>query len=446
MKLQLFLLFFWITCSGLGASPPNLVVILVDDMGWRDTGFSGNPTIQTPNLDWLARHGFTYSRAYAAAPNCAPTRACLMTGQYTPRHGVFTVVDERHSPGQPNHPILAAKSRVELATEAITVAEVLQDAGYATALVGMWNLGRGRRGPFVPTSQGFDLYLEPKSLGFERDAYFRQDGEYLTDCLTDEAITFANQQKDPFFLYLAYHAVHSPFDPKLEILANYGSGEAARYAATIEALDQNIGRLVLSLPENTIILFTSDNGGNWPYVEPLRGGKGSLYEGGLRVPALVYGPGIPKGRQSDVPISTIDLFPTLLDLAGLPLPEGIPIDGLSLKPLWNGQYLDRDQLFFHFPCYVGSGVPSSAMLKGNYKLIEFFETGEVELYDLESDPGESRNLAKKQKALAAELHRELMDWQAAVQAPRPSEPNPNFDRSAVKKKGREQRGKGNTNR
>ena len=464
---------------------PNLVVVLIDDMGWRDTGFAGNKTTQTPNLDRLAREGIIFTEAYAAAPNCAPTRACLMTGQYTPRHGVYTVVDERHSPGQPTHKIMAAESRPELATEAVTVAELLQDAGYATGMVGMWNLGRGKRGPCTPTGQGFDLYVEPKGIGFERDAYFNAKGEYLTDKLTDAAIDFVQKQRGPFFLYAAYHAVHGPFDPKPELLRsspgsprpegrstkpsrlprqplpndstpsadlrwprgeaallkepNHGSGEDAAYAATIEALDASIGRLVAALPENTVLIFTSDNGGTGRYVKPLRGGKGALYEGGLRVPAFAWGSGIKPNQKSAEPISTIDILPTLLELAGIPLTA--QVDGLSLMPLWNDTSLERDALFWHFPCYVGPGVPASAMRQGTYKLIQFFEDGELQLYDLSEDPEENNNLARDEPELTLRLHKRLEQWQANLDAARPTAPNPNYDPSAVKQRGRGQKNK-----
>jgi arylsulfatase A-like enzyme len=433
--------YFLLAATALSAvARPNLVVILIDDMGWNDTGFAGNITFHTPHLDRLAQSGIIFTQAYAAAPNCAPTRACLMTGQYTPRHEVYTVVDERHSPGQPNHKIMAAASKPELDAGATTFAELLQDAGYATGMVGMWNLGRGRKGPRVPTGQGFDSYIQPKDVGFEKDLYFDSEGNYLTDRLTDEAISFVEGNTRPFLLYVAYHAIHSPFDPKPDALAENKGNE---YAATIQTLDENIGRLSVALPENTVILFTSDNGGTRRYVEPLRGGKGTLYEGGLRVPAFACGPGINPEQTIDAPISTIDLFPTLLELAHVPMPGNLPIDGKSLVPLWNIGSLNRDALFWHFPCYIGQGGPSSAMRRGNFKLIEFFESGTTELYDLAADPEEKNNLIDTNPKLAEELHAELKQWQRELNAPCPEEPNPDYDPSAVRKKGRDQRGKGN---
>ena len=432
------LLFLLLSLSAVGARP-NLVVILIDDMGWRDTGFAGNSGINTPNMDRLAGSGIIFNQAYAAAPNCAPTRACLMTGQYTPRHEVYTVVDERHSPGQPNHKIMASPSKPELDSGAVTFAELLQESGYATGMVGMWNLGRGRKGPRVPTGQGFDSYVQPKDLGFEKDAYFDSEGNYLTDRLTDKAIEFVHHQTKPFLLYAAYHAVHAPFEPKPDLLKKNSGNE---YTATIEALDQNIDRLADALPENTVIILTSDNGGTRRYVEPLRGGKGTLYEGGLRVPAFACGTGIKAGLTTTESISTIDLFPTLLELAKVPIPENLSLDGKSLVPLWNGGSLKREALFWHFPSYIGQGGPSSAMQKGRFKLIEFFESGSIELYDLNADPEEKNNLATSNPQLAKQLHEKLKQWQVELNAPRPSEPNPGFDPSAVKKKGRDQSGKG----
>jgi arylsulfatase A-like enzyme len=418
---------------------PNLVVILIDDMGWNDTGFAGNKTVHTPNMDRLAKNGIIFSEAYASAPNCAPTRACLMTGQYPPRHGIYTVVDERHSPGQPNHKIISATSKSSLDGEAITIAEVLHQAGYATGMVGMWNLGKGRKGPQVPTGQGFDSYVQPKDLGFERDAYFNAAGEYLTDKLTDAAIDYVKNQRGPFFLYLANHCVHSPFQPKPELLQKNGGDE---YAATIEALDENIGRFAAALPQDTLVIFTSDNGATRQHAAPLNGGKGTLYEGGTRVPSFAYGPGIHAGQTTAEPVSTIDLFPTLLELAATPLPEDLIIDGKSMVPLWNNGTLHRDTLYWHFPCYIGQGGPTSALRDGDYKLIEFFETGTIELYNLKDDPEEKNNLTAKDPARAKQLYEKLKAWQKSTGAPCPSEPNLSYDPTAANKKDRNLRGKG----
>ena len=435
---------------------PNFILILIDDMGWKDMGFSGGDFIDTPHTDHLARQGVIFNQAYSSAPNCAPTRACLMSGQYTPRHGVFTVVDARHEPGLPHHKIVSAHSSAELPSDSITIAEALKNGGYRTAMFGMWNLGRGRSGPHTPTGQGFDVFKQPRDLGFAKDAYFNDSGKYLTDALTSEGIRFLeNMRQRPFFLYLAYHAVHHPFEPKPELLNKYrekarnnAERRNAEFAATAEALDQNVGRIEdalqrLGLKDKTIVVFTSDNGGNRQNVAPLNGGKGTLYEGGIRVPAAVWGAGIRKSFTSSSPILSMDIYPTLLELAGLSQPGGHHLDGVSFASLLlGGDEPDRDMVFWHFPSYIGAGGPSSALRKGNYKLIENFESRALELYDLSTDVGESHNLAESRPGLTETLYNELLGWHKATDAPRPTELNPNYDPDARPIRGRENRGKG----
>jgi len=435
---------------------PNFILILIDDMGWRDMGFAGNDFIDTPNTDALARSGAIFTQAYANAPNCAPTRACLMTGQYTPRHGVFTVVDARHEPGSAHHRILAADSSPDLSTDSFTIAEAFKEAGYETAMFGMWNLGRGNSGPTTPTGQGFGEFKQPRDLGFDKDAYLKDNGEYLTDAFTSEGIRFIRDNRDKsFFLYLAYHAVHHPYQPKPQLVEKYRKKARTNtekgnveYAATVEALDHNVGRLQaaltdLGLDRNTVVVFTSDNGGTRANVAPLNGSKGSLYEGGLRVPAAIWGAGIQKSVTTDAPFMTIDVYPTLLDLAGIPRPGKHLLDGVSFAPfLTGGEAPVRDTIFFHFPSYIGAGGPSSAMRKGNYKLIEQFESGTAELYDLDKDIGESRDLANSNPELTRQLYAELLSWHQATGAPRPTELNPNYKPDAQPLRGRENRGKG----
>lgn len=423
--------------------PPNIVLILADDLGWRDVGFMGNRQIDTPALDRLAASGLVFNQAYAAAPNCAPSRASLLTGQYAPRHGIYTVVDPRHVPGSPRHRLLAAESRADLTNETVTLPEVLHTGGYATALVGMWNLGRGRAGESAtPTGQGFDFYSEPKRLGFAQDAYKRDDGAYLSDAMTDEAIRWVGEHRSgPFFLYFAPHDVHEPYDPKADLLAKYkarpGVSDPAM-AATVEALDTNIGRLLaalrdLGLADNTHVIFTSDNGGTRRFIAPLRGGKGTLYEGGLRVPAVWSGPGVRPGGTTTEPVSGIDFFPTIVALTGLRPPASAAglIDGVSLLPLRDGRgTLKRERLFWHFPCYMTTTGPMSAVREGSLKLIEQFDPPALELYDLAADPGEQHNLASSRPEVAARLHATLQGWQTALGAPCPSTPNPAYDPKA----------------
>ena len=431
---------------GTGTSP-SFIVILIDDMGWRDMGFTGNRFVETPHADRLAREGVVFSQTYSSAPNCAPTRACLISGQYPPRHGVYTVVDERHTPGRPHHKLLAAESRAEMATEVISIAEALKPAGYATGCFGMWNLGRGHHTPASPEGQGFDTFTRPQDLGFERNTYFHEDGSYLPDRLTLEAVRFMVEHRDqPFLVYVAPHSVHAPFDPKPELLKKYQAKPGATehdpvYAATIEALDTNIGRLHaalhrLGLEQRTTILFTSDNGGNPQYTAPLKGGKGQLYEGGIRVPAFAWGYGVnARGTTCADPISSIDFYPTLLELASLPASNGHHLDGISILPALNGRGLDRQNLYWHFPCYIGRSSPSSAIRSGSYKLIEFFEGPRLELYNLAEDPGEQHNLAISDPTRTAAVHQQLQAWQRATGAAMPRGANPDYDPTAVPIKG-----------
>jgi arylsulfatase A len=425
--------------------PPNVILILADDMGWHDTGFSGNTFTDTPNLDRMAREGLVFDQACASAPNCAPTRACLLTGQYPPRHGVYTVVDERHAPGSPEHRIIASASREALPEDSITLAETLRSAGYATGMFGMWNLGRGRSGPNTPTGQGFEVFKEPKQLGFEKDAYQDHAGRYSPDVLTDAAIEWMSSVKDrPFFLYLAFHDVHAPYDPKPGLLEKYRTRNGvinAAHAATVEAMDANIGRVLAALEkagatQRTHVIFTSDNGGNRELVAPLNGAKGSLYQGGLRIPAVIRGPGIPGGRRSRNTILSMDWFPTVMELANINPTPGNKPDGTSLVPILRGKTssLARD-LFWHFPCYSG-GKPSSAIRSGDWKLIEFFDSKTVELYDLAKDPGERHDLATEEPERAAAMLAKLHAWQETVKAPRPTDPNPAYDPASVRGRGR----------
>ncbi len=431
---------------------PNFVLFLIDDMGWNAMGFTGNQIIETPRTDEMARQGMIFTNAYASAPNCAPTRACLMSGQYPPRHGVYTVVDDRHTPGSPHHKVLAAQSNAELATESVTIAEALKSGGYATGMFGMWNLGRGRDGPTTPTGQGFDIFKQPRDVGFDKDRFFNDEGQYLTDELTTAGIEWMSDQKNqPFFLYMAYHAVHSPFEPKPELVEKYRKKGAQDpdYAATVDATDSNVGRVIDALRDqgqanNTIVIFHSDNGGTRRYIEPLAGGKGTLYEGGIRVPTAIWGPGVKQGMTSE-PMLSMDIYPTLLDLAGLKPHADHPLDGESLAPLLSGAStrLDRDRVFWHFPSYIGGGGPSSAMRMGDWKVIEQFETQSFEIYDLSTDPGETRNLAEAAPGQAKTLLEALHNWQSSTGAPRTTVPNPNFDPSAEPKRGRDQRGNKN---
>jgi arylsulfatase A-like enzyme len=440
--------------------PPNIILVLMDDMGWRDVGFMGNDFIDTPNLDRLAGSGITFTQAYASAPNCAPTRACLMSGQYTPRHGIYTVVDPRQPNGSPWHKMMGAESKSELDTEVVTIAERLQESGYETGFFGMWNLGRGRNGPMTPGGQGFSHVIYPDTIGFERNAYFDSDGNYLSDRLTDEVLKFMKESSDkPFFVYFADHAVHAPFEPKPDLLKKYENklnGKTSwdpAHAATVEAVDQNIGRILTTLreskiAENTLVIFTSDNGGTPQFVAPLNGSKGHLYEGGIRVPMVVAGAGVQgSGRKCDVPISSVDLYPTLLELAGIEAGSNQVLDGVSIKPILEGaNELKPRSMFWHFPCYVGRATPSSAIRQGDYKLVEFFEDGgKVELYNLKNDEAEKNDLSAKMPEKKKELLAALKQWQKQTEAAIPTKANPDYDPSTERQRGRGPGGNGSAN-
>lgn len=322
------------------APKPNVVFILIDDLGWGDVGFMGNEFIETPNIDRIAKEGVVFTNAYCNAPNCAPTRACILTGQYTPRHGVYTVGESKR--GDTRNKLIPIENTQRLPADSVTIAEALKTAGYTSACVGMWNLGRSREPESMPLAKGFDYAIEPKQLGFQHQMegsdsrnsggpalnYFEGE-EYVTDRLTDKGIEFIEKNKGrPFLLYQAYHAVHRPYQPKPELVAKYKNkgnnprGDLVEYAATVEAVDQNVGRLFAALEknrllENTVVFFFSDNGGDLGQKQgtnaPLKGGKGQLSEGGIRVPLAVRMPGSTLAQVCTTPVMSFDFYPTLLE-------------------------------------------------------------------------------------------------------------------------------------
>ncbi len=429
----------------------NLVLILADDVGWKDLGCYGHPLHETPHLDRLAAEGVRSTDAYANAPNCAPSRAALMSGLYGPRTGIYTVGKSTRGKSE-NRRLIPTENRTVLADEVRTLAEVLGDAGYATAAIGKWHLGPD------PTSQGFQLgiggspghpqsYTSPYGNPSIPDG---PEGEYLTDRLASEAEKFvAAHAHEPFFLYLPFFTAHTPIQGRPDLVEYYeaarreaGSEHHVGYAAMIGALDEAVGRVLAALDEHglrerTLVVFLSDNGGHARFTDmaPLRGSKGMLYEGGIRVPMIARWPGhIPAGQVSHVPQIALDLFPTFVEVAGARAPE--LLDGVSLVELWTaGRAPDREALFWHFPAYLqaylpGQGdwrtTPAGAIRVGDYKLIEYFEDGRLELYDLRDDLGESRDLTALIPGKAAELHAELVRWRKATGAPVPSTPNPEY--------------------
>ena len=353
---------------------PNIVFIIADDLGWTDLSVMGSEYYETPNINRLATQGMMFTQAYANCANCAPTRAALFSGQYSPRTGIYTVASSARGKSS-NRKLIPTKNNSILSANVITLAETLQQVGYRTGHFGKWHLGQDDNGT-GPMNQGFDVNVAGNSSGYPK-SYFSPyknpqlpdgpDGEHLTDRLTNEAIRFLQDESDsPFFLYVPYYTVHSPIQAKLNLVEKYKAKPPTdqhrnpTYAAMIESLDANIGRLLaalddLELTDNTMVIFTSDNGGNGNVTSqaPLRGAKGMFYEGGLRVPLIVRHPGyITPGSRSAEPVMTIDYYPTLVALADATLPN-TPLDGENLLPILQGktETLSRP-LFWHFPAYL----------------------------------------------------------------------------------------------
>lgn len=450
----------------------NIVLIYVDDFGWRDTGFNGSRFYETPNMNRIAQEGMNFINAYSNAPNCAPSRACLMSGQYSPRHGIFTVGNSDR--GKSNHrKLIPIQNRTELPARNRTMAEVIQDAGYATCFLGKWHLGD--RKSTRPTGQGFDENFGGCSWGHPK-AYFSPyrnpflvdgpKGEYLTDRLSEEAIGFikrnaAKKNRKPFFVMLSHYAVHTPLQAKAGMIRKYQKKKKtdgqnnATYAAMIESVDQGVGQILdllvdLEIDRKTLVILYSDNGGHGGATSnsPLRGCKGMLYEGGIRVPLAMRWPGtIPPNSLCAVPVIGTDLYPTLAEIArsgsnhlAADSARGKVLDGESLIPLMTRQgNLKRDAIFWHFPAYLQGKYPrahnddpyfrtrpAGAIRKGDWKLIEFFEDGGTELFNMRIDPGETRNLAAEKPEIHQELYRDLKTWQRKTKAPIPKTTNPDY--------------------
>jgi arylsulfatase A-like enzyme len=426
----------------------NVVLILADDLGWGDLACQGNPHVRTPHLDALAREGVRFTDAYAAAPVCSPARAGLLTGRWPVRTGVVDAIGEAGIKWNTGRRLVPPPSPTHLPLAEVTLAEAFRAAGYATGSIGKWHLGA--KGALAE-DQGFDVNFSGNQLGSQKSMFGPDyglglppapDGEYLTDRVQAEAERFlAGRGSRPFFLYLSHYAVHRPVAARPETVRRYPPrgpapwGLVPEYAAMIEDLDASIGRLRAQLDregllERTVILFTSDNGGVkwWSSNGPLRETKGTLYEGGIRVPLIMRLPGgRGGGRVLGTPVHGCDLFPTLLALAGAPLPAGVTLDGRDLTPLLTGRgVLPEDHpLFWHYPHYNMHGArPASAVRAGDLKLIEFHEDGHRELYDLARDAGETRDLAAERPAdvtrLAAQLRAHLREHQARLGTPNPA--------------------------
>lgn len=464
------------TTSAESTRPPNIVLILADDLGWNGVGYVDADFYETPNIDRLAHEGIVFTNAYAAGANCAPSRACLMSGQYTPRHGVYAVDSTLRGP-QDQMRLVPIPNKSGLPPEHIALPDVLKSAGYATGIFGKWHLSGKDGAP--PTQQGFDVatdQLAPGDVAEENDAQTtlgaragnRQSG--VADpkgvfSITRKACDFMEKNRErPFFAYVAHHAIHNPLQARPETLARFKSKPAGKhhtnalYAACTYDFDDAVGMLLkkideLGLRENTIVVLTSDNGGTpSSSQEPLRGNKGAYYEGGIREPFIVRWPGNAKpGTKCDVPVINIDLFPTFVEAARTSVPAGKILDGESLTGLVRGEKsLKRQSIFWHFPGYLNNPVtrgrdplfrtrPVSVIRNGDWKLFLYHEEWQldggrdklasnraVELYNLRTDTGEHNDLATSNTAKRDELLDDLLAWMKATKALMPESPNPAY--------------------
>ncbi|MGQ9913559.1 MAG: sulfatase, partial [Thermogutta sp.] len=449
-------------------SPPrpwNVILILIDDLGAADLSYAGSRFYETPNIDRLASGGMRFTHGYSACTVCSPTRAAILTGQYPAR---LHITDWIKGHQRPKAKLRVPDWTMYLPLEETTLAERLHAAGYATIHIGKWHLGDP---PYYPQHQGFDVNLGGTFMGHPGSYFFPYgtgerrvplaggaEGEYLTDRLAAEAVRLIEANRDrPFFLYFAHYAVHTPLQAKPEWIDRYQrklDEAAARgddldgqqcpvYAAMIHSMDEAVGRVTdaverLGLADRTIVIFTSDNGGltlpackQQPVTHNigLRAGKGSAYEGGVRVPLIVRWPGVTQpGSVSDTPVISSDLYPTILEMAGVPdAPDHIR-DGESIVPILKNPAATRQSpLFWHYPHYhPGGATPYSAIRDGDWRLVHFFEDDRVELYNLRDDPEERRDLAAEMPDRIRDLKAKLEAWRAAVGAQLPTA-NPDYD-------------------
>ncbi len=450
---------------------PNVVLVVIDDLGWRDAGCLGSDFYETPNVDRLAASGIQCTNAYATGPNCAPSRASLMTGMYPPRHKIYTVGDPDRGEAH-RRKLVPSENRIALDPEITTIADVLRTAGYDTGFVGKWHLGKAGT-ESGPCGHGFDHNVGGTQTGSPPAGYFPpydlpnlpddEDG-YLTDQLTNAAVDFIEADRDrPFFCCLCHYAVHTPIQAKAEMADKYvdkepdGRHHIPAYAAMIESVDESVGRLLDTLDamderEDTLIIFTADHGGHGGYAErghprtgtvaneitgqsPLRGGKGTFYEGGIRVPFLAAWPDQLDARQRcNEPISGIDVLPTIIEAVDDARLPADPVDGTSLLDLFvNKTELPRDTLHWHFPAYLQGNAgtwrttPGGIIRSGAWKLIEYYEDDRTELYNLSTDIGEQVDLSADHPERVGEMQELQARWRQRLGAEIPETANPGYD-------------------
>lgn len=440
---------------------PNIVFILADDLGATDLGCYGSDFYETPQINRLASQGMRFEYSYSAGANSAPSRACLMTGMYTPRHGIYTVSPSDR--GDKNlRRLIPIVNTEDVASSFTTMAESIGQSGYQCAQIGKWHLGDDLEGT-GPISQGFNLNIGGNRMGNPHSYFYPycnkkgskcmvalekgSNGEYLTDRLTQEAKKFIlkRDQSKPFFLYLSHYAVHTPLTAPQQLVNKYKQKTAGKhhsnpvYAAMIESVDQSVGEISslldsLGLSDNTIFIFTSDNGGTTLSTDnfPFRGEKGTPYEGGIRVPLIIRYPAkIKPGTTSDVPVINIDFFPTLTEEAKGKCPQ--KVDGTNIFELLERKSKKTRDLFWHFPAYLESykkggfrATPYSIVRSGDWKLIYFYETRQSELYNVKKDISETRNEASTHASKRKELEQKLFQWLKATHAPIPQKINPDY--------------------
>lgn len=439
---------------------PNILLINIDDMGWRDVGFMGSEYYETPNIDALAADGMIFTNAYASASNCAPSRACMMSGQWSPRHGIYTVGSSERGKSK-DRKLIPTPNNTCIPDDNLLLSEVLKNAGYVTCHAGKWHLNDD------PTTQGFDVNIGGNHHGHPGSYYppyknvpsleAPTDDYYLTNLIMDKALQFLNRvDEQSFFMYYSPYAVHTPIHPVKNLLPKYenkpewNGQNNAEYATMIENLDTQVGRLINALNEsgkldNTFILFTSDNGGHYGITKqwPLRSGKGSYYEGGIREPMFVRWPGrVAAGAKTDVPVTNLDFYPTLLKVAEVEKPAGKKLDGTNILPVLTGSgTIESRPLFWHFPIYLQAYLkndtttqdplfrtrPGSAVRLGDWKLIQYFENNDLELYNLKEDSSEQNNLAESVPVKINQLLEVLEEWRNETNAPVPKELNPEYN-------------------
>jgi arylsulfatase A-like enzyme len=463
-KLIILLLFIY-SCQNniVDKEKPNVILIVADDLGWSDLSYMGSTYYETPNIDKLSKSGMTFYNGYASSANCAPSRASMLTGKYHPFHGIYSVKNSDRG-NKKTRKIIPIKTKTKLELEYFILPEMLKSKGYSTGHFGKWHMGpKG----YYPEQMGFDINIGGNEHGgpgsyFSPYKYPNMSNgpkdEYLTDRIGDEVVKFIEKNKENnFFAYVPFFSVHTPIQSKSEYEKKYRNKESNEYhnredyAGMIQSLDENIGKILekidkLNLSKNTLIIFTSDNGGIKAISNqyPLRAGKGSYYEGGIKVPMIFSWPEkIQAGSISNERVSNIDFYPTIKKIIGYN--KTIDLDGEDLTPIFNSKALKKRELYFHFPIYLepynvhldsGSDPlfrtrPGSVIIKDNWKLHHYYEDNNFELYNLENDISESKNLININKEKKAELLKDLNNWRSKNNAPIPNKLNPFYDQKYV---------------